>query len=70
MRPSDDPVWRLQQQAEARASRNGRDPVKAGRDAMALRKLLIEGGDKEPSIERILQVTAGAYVRHSLTRAG
>ena len=63
-RPSDDPMFRLQQQAENRARRNGHaDPAKAGRDAMALRKLLVSGGENEPDSERILRTVAGEYRR-------
>lgn len=61
-RRSDDPYARIQSQAEARATRNGRDPAKAGRDAMALRKLVVELM-LEPNVELILQTVAGPYLR-------
>jgi hypothetical protein len=61
-RNSDDPYMRIQTQAETRARRNGRDPVKAGRDAMALFKMVTEL-KLEPNPELILQTVAGDYRR-------
>jgi hypothetical protein len=60
---SDDPLHRIQLQAEARARRNGHaDPAQAGRDAVELRRSVV-AKDHEPSVETILTVCCGAYTR-------
>ena len=62
-RRSDDPYFRIQQQAEQRAQKNGHaNPERAGREAMALRKLL-ESLQIEPVPETILLTVAGAFRR-------
>lgn len=61
-RPSDDVYHRIQSYAEARARRNGRDAGKAGRDAMALYRLVLATGS-EPNVEHIVATAAGEFAR-------
>ncbi len=64
-RLSDDPQHRLLVYAEKRAARNGlpeKEQHRAGRRALALRRLMIEMG-REPNTETILRVVSGEYLR-------
>lgn len=59
-RRSDDPMFRIQQLAESRARRNQREPILAGRAAMAMLKLV---GIDHANLEHILSTVAGEYCR-------
>ena len=64
-RRSDDPFWRIQQQAEARARNNGADEAaqhKAGRKAMILRRAILDL-KLEPDAEHILRTVCGEHKR-------
>lgn len=62
-RRSDDPFFRIQLLAEARARRNGADELaahRAGRKAMLLRRALLDL-KLEPNNEDILRTVAGEF---------
>ena len=60
---ADDPYFRIQVLAEARARRNGHaDPIQAGKDAVELRRSVV-AKDHEPSAEMILTTVAGSFRR-------
>lgn len=64
-RRSDDPFWRIQQQAEARARNNGADEAaqhRAGRTAMILRRAILDL-KLEPDAEHILRTVCGDHKR-------